>query len=317
MLFVSSGIPSSDSKYRSPYIRRYLEALEDSFNIIQVQPKSSGFLGVFQTNIRIFSLILKGSIDKETILFVHSITHAFTTILLNSEKVFINFHGVEVFHSNRNNVRIPISLYLRIKGGDIKAIFPSRYLLNAVKTTYACSFQRKLVNYSLGVDVSAKYERKRHNEKIKVFYPGNLTYLKGYDTFVECVIMYPDISFYCFPNVYDSLSEYNNVFIQEEYDFNDRYKVLREFDVLLQLSRFESLSLVVLEAYLQNVLCIARRLPVMEEIKPQLPNLQFFNGVNELESLISCHIGVSNDLDSLDFDQSRCINNTLKFIVND
>lgn len=318
MLFVSSGLPSSDNKYRSPYITRYLEAVEPYYNVIHIFPKSAGTLGILQTNIQILYLIITGQVNRQTTCFFHSILHAIVTILLNCEKTFVNFHGVEVFDASRKIIRLPINFYLRKKSKNISAIFPSLYMSNAVKKTYSCSFKKDLVNYSLGIDLKSRRVKIIANHKaIKVLYPGNTTYLKGFDTFEDCVRLNSEISFYCFPIVYERLSGYENVFLQEEYAFNLRHDVLKKYDVLLQLSRFESLSLVVLESYLQNVLCVVRELPVMNELKMEMPNLKFFTGALDLNELVTHNVGLENSFKSGCLDESLCVDQTLKFLLND
>ena len=318
MLFVSSGLPSRKNIYRSPYITRYLEAVEPYYDVIHIYPEFEGSLGVLQTNIQIFYLIITGQVNRQTTCFIHSILHAIVTVLFGCKKTIVNFHGVEVFHSSRDIIRLPIKYYLRLKGENLSAIFPSHYMLNAVRSTYSCSFKKFLVNYSLGINFNDRRFTKKVNQKgIRVFYPGNATYLKGFDTFEECVRLNSQLSFYCFPIVYERLSGYENVFLQEEYAFHDRYDVLNNYDVLLQLSRFESLSLVVLESYLQNILCVVRELPVMNELKMEMPNIKFFTGPLEFNELVTRNKGLENSFYSGCLNESTCVDQTLSFLLHD
>jgi hypothetical protein len=285
---ISSGIPDKTNKYRSPYILRYIELLKNEFNVVLISPKFYGVFGILECNLKIIYLYFKGEINSFSKIYIHSILHGLIFSFFKGH-IFVNFHGVEIFSFSNKFVRYPIQFFLKRKGNLCSGIFPSHFMMNSVLEKYKLQFKNVLINYSLGVNLSKSNNLIQKDSEYKIFYPGNCSSLKGIEEFEYFVVKFPSLKFFCLPSVYIEFKKFPNVYLQEEYEFDNRYEVLSNYSVLLQMSNFESLSLIVMESYIMGLKCIVKEIPVMKELKIFLPDLFFYSSDLDLNLFKTNH----------------------------
>jgi hypothetical protein len=312
---VSSGFPNKKEKYFSPYIKTYYEELSKEYKVVIIAPFFKGILGLFTTNficiIRFLTDFILG--NKKSIWFIHSTIHALIIpYLVNPKKLIINFHGVELFKESKL-FDLLIKLFLFPVKSETKIIFPSYSFKKQLNEKFKNKLGSNecLINYSLGIEIQREKINIVYND-IKVFYPGNTTYLKGYDYFKEFIMKHPKVKFYCFPNVYKTLKDYHkNIYEQPFYDDKNKYKVLSQFKFLFHPSRFESVSLILLEAYSIGIKCIVHRLPAFIELSE---NLKDFIWLDIEKINFNSKYKTNCSLDISRYDRNILVKKTLNFI---
>lgn len=310
---VSSGYPSKKIKYFSPYIKTYYKELSKEYRVVIIAPPVKGIFGVVISNFICIINYLSDLIflNNNSLWFIHSSIHGFLLpFIVAPKRLVLNFHGVEVFNESKL-YQLLIKFFINKIKCKTKVIYPSYSFkkLFDEKFSHKLKVNKYLINYSLGIEIQRKRIKANTNE-IKVFYPGNNTYLKGFDTFKEFIKKFPQIKFYCFPNVYSSLKGvYKNIYQLPYFDADDKYKVLSQFNFLFHPSRFESLSLILLEAYSIGINCIVRKLPVFKELSENLKNLIWLDSEN-----INFNFESNNVLDIAKYDKKLLVKKTIRFI---
>lgn len=287
ILLINNNYPTADYPEIGTYIQSIkddLSAAGNTVDVLALYVTGSDRWSKLKNYASFYKRIILKDINKYECLYVNHyvfLIPLFLKIPFYKGKVIFHWHGEELVNDS-----FIIKLLRRLCRTTLKKehihISPSEYYKNVIVKKLSVNDESILVSPSGGVDtdIFRPDDKQRDNEKFNIGFASSLSEHKGIAYFHDLIQNSNKIESLinekvCFHYIkYGSecsywaneFSKYPNVIGHEKYKKADIQSFYNQIDVLLMISKRESLGLVAVEAMSCNIPVIARDTSSMPEI---------------------------------------------------
>lgn len=288
ILLINNSYPSPKYPEKSTYIKSIYECIRstgaevDKLVLIQTGDK---IWDKIKNYFILYYALCTSNLRQYSILYINHLTFMlplFFRLPLYKGKVIIHWHGEELA-SNSIILNMFIYLYKHTLKTTYLHISPSKYYKHIINKKLGVPLHNIIVSPSGGVDTEVFSPSSTGHHKQNEFHIGiasELSEHKGVQYFYDLIQHTPQIESITGRHIYfhyiiygrDSaywhtqLSKYHNVIPHMPYPKNIMPQYYNELNLLLMLSKRESLGLVVLEAMSCNIPVIGRDTASMPEL---------------------------------------------------